>query len=388
MSTGADIAGVVIGAIALAAWIYLLLGRGFFWLARERDDAAPPADPVLWPDVVALVPARNEADVIERSIGSLLAQDYPGALRVVLVDDASEDGTAARAQGLAGARGKLTVLTGRPLPAGWTGKLWAVSQGVAAAGSPTYLWITDADIAHDPQTLRRLVARAEAGGLALVTLMARLQTGTWPERLLIPAFVFFFDMLYPFGLVNDPRRRLAAAAGGVMLVRREALAAAGGIAAIRAEIIDDCALGARLKSQGPIWLGLTRTSVSLRPYTTLGEIGRMVSRSAYAQLGYSPWLLTGTIAGMLLVYAAAPLLAVFAGGLARWLGLAAWSLMAISFQPMLRYYRLSPLWGALLPLIGAIYTAFTLHSALEVWRGRGGMWKGRAQAAMTGAAHS
>jgi hopene-associated glycosyltransferase HpnB len=335
-----------------------------------------------------VVPARNEADVIERSIGSLLAQDYPGGLRVVLVDDASDDGTAARAQGLAGAHGKLTILTGRTLPAGWTGKLWAVSQGVAAAGSPTYLWITDADIAHDPQTLRRLVARAEAGGLALVTLMARLQTGTWPERLLIPAFVFFFDMLYPFGLVNDPRRRLAAAAGGVMLVRREALVAAGGIAAIRAEIIDDCALGARLKAQGPIWLGLTRTSVSLRPYTTLGEIGRMVSRSAYAQLGYSPWLLAGTIAGMLLVYAAAPLLAVFAGGLARWLGLAAWLLMAISFQPMLRYYRLSPLWGALLPLIGAIYTAFTLQSAIEVWRGRGGMWKGRAQAAITGAAHS
>ncbi|HWF77509.1 MAG TPA: glycosyltransferase [Caulobacteraceae bacterium] len=378
---------VVIGGIALAAWVYLLLGRGFFWLARERDDADLPPEPKAWPDVVAVVPARNEADVIQWSIGTLLQQDYPGAFRVVLVDDASEDGTAARAQGLAGAADKLTVLAGRPLPAGWTGKLWAVSQGVEAAGSPTYLWITDADIAHDPQTLRRLVARAEAKGLALVSLMARLQTGTLPERLLIPAFVFFFDMLYPFAVVNDPKRRLSAAAGGVMLVRREALAAAGGIASIRAEIIDDCALGARLKAQGPIWLGLTRTSVSLRPYTTLGEIGGMVSRSAYAQLRYSPLLLAGTVAGMLLVYAAAPLLALFAGGLARWLGLAAWALMAISFQPMLRYYRLSPLWGALLPLIGAIYTGFTLQSAIEVWRGRGGMWKGRAQAAITGAAH-
>jgi hopene-associated glycosyltransferase HpnB len=374
----------VIGGIALAAWIYLLLGRGFFWLARERDDAALPAEPAVWPDVVAVVPARNEADVIEGSIGSLLAQDYPSAFRVVLVDDASDDGTAARAQSLAGAGERLTVLTGRPLPAGWTGKLWAVSQGVEAAetlsAASEYLWITDADIAHDPQTLRRLVARAEAGALALVSLMARLQTGTWPERLLIPAFLFFFDMLYPFALVNDPKNRLAAAAGGVMLVRREALAAAGGVAAIRAEIIDDCALGARLKAQGPIWLGLTRTSVSLRPYRTLGEIGRMVSRSAYAQLRYSPWLLAGTIAGMLLVYAAAPLLAVFASGLARWLGLAAWALMAASFQPMLRYYRLSPLWGAVLPLIGAIYTGFTLQSAIDVWRGRGGMWKGRAQA--------
>ncbi|HEY1426579.1 MAG TPA: glycosyltransferase [Caulobacteraceae bacterium] len=377
---------VVISGIALAAWIYLLFGRGFFWLARERDDAGLPPDPAVWPDVAAVVPARNEADVIERSIGSLLAQDYPGALRVVLVDDASDDGTAARAASLAVADERLTILTGRPLPAGWTGKLWAVSQGVAAAGAPEYLWITDADIAHAPQTLRRLVARAEAGGLALVSLMARLQTGTWPERLLIPAFVFFFDMLYPFALVNEPRRRVAAAAGGVMLVRREALAGAGGIAAIRAEIIDDCALAARLKTQGPIWLGLTRTSVSLRPYRTTGEIGRMVARSAYAQLGYSPWLLAGTIAGMLLVYAAAPLLALFADSPARWLGLAAWMLMAASFQPMLRYYRLSPLWGLLLPLIGAIYSGFTLQSAIEVWRGRGGMWKGRPQAAITGTA--
>lgn len=375
-------AWTVIAGVALAAWIYLLLGRGFFWLARERDDAAPLPEPAAWPDVVAVVPARNEADVIERSIGSLLAQAYPGDFRVVLVDDASDDGTAARAAGLPGAGERLTILTGRPLPAGWTGKLWAVSQGVEAAGAPVYLWITDADIAHHPATLSRLVARAEAGQLTLVSLMARLQTGTLPERLLIPAFVFFFDMLYPFGFVNDPRNRTAAAAGGVMLVRREALAAAGGVAAIRAEIIDDCALGARLKAEGPIWLGLTRTSVSLRPYTTLGEIGRMVSRSAYAQLGYSPWLLAGTVAGMLLVYAAAPMLTVFADGLARWLGLAAWLLMAASFQPMLRYYRLSPLWGVALPAIGAVYTAFTLRSALDVWRGRGGMWKGRAQAQM------
>ncbi len=381
------IAWIVIGGIALAAWIYLLVGRGLFWLARERDDAGLPPEPAAWPDVVAVLPARNEADVIERSVGSILAQDYPGALRVVLVDDASDDGTAARAATAAGADARLSTLTGRPLPAGWTGKLWAVSQGVEAAGAPVYLWITDADIAHAPHTLRRLVARAEAGGLTLVSLMARLQTGTQAERLLIPAFVLFFDMLYPFAFVNDPKNRMAAAAGGVMLVRREALAAAGGIASIRAEIIDDCALGARLKAQGPIWLGLTRTSVSLRPYRTVGEIGRMVSRSAYAQLRYSPWLLAGTLVGMLLVYAAAPLLALFADGPARWLGLAAWALMAASFQPLLRYYRLSPLWGVLLPLIGAIYTGFTLQSAIEVWRGRGGMWKGRAQAqaAQTGA---
>jgi hopene-associated glycosyltransferase HpnB len=375
------IAALIIGGISLTAWIYLLLFRGWFWLMRERDDLDLPPEPAAWPAVVAVVPARNEADVIARSVGSLLSQEYPGDFKVVLVDDNSDDGTAMAAGGTDGG-GRLTVIAGRPLAKAWTGKLWAVSQGVeaASAAAPTYLWITDADIAHAPETLRRLVARAEAGKLTLVSLMARLQTGTWAERLLIPAFVFFFDMLFPFGLVNDPKNELAAAAGGCMLVRREALEAAGGIASIRGEIIDDCALGARLKAQGPVWLGLTRTSVSLRPYGSLGDIGRMVSRSAYAQLGYSPWLLAGTLLGMSLVYLAAPVLAAFGPGLSRWLGLGAWALMAAAFQPMLRYYRLSPLWGLILPLIGALYTLFTVQSAIDVWRGRGGMWKGRSQA--------
>ena len=378
-------AALVIGAISLAAWVYLLLFRGMFWLMRERDDRDLPPASASWPAVVAVAPARNEADVIERSVSSLLGQDYPAAFHLVLVDDNSEDGTgkvAATAAAKIGAEARLQLISGRPLAKGWTGKLWAVSQGVeaASASAPTYLWITDADIAHDPQTLRRLVARAEAGGLALVSLMARLQTGTRAERLLIPAFVFFFDMLFPFSLVNDPCNKLAAAAGGCMLVRREALEAAGGIASIRGEIIDDCALGARLKAQGPIWLGLTRTSVSLRPYGSLGDIGRMVSRSAYAQLGYSPWLLAGTLLGMALVYLAAPVLTVVGPGAARWLGLATWALMAGAFQPMLRYYRLSPLWGTLLPAIGALYTIFTVQSAIDVWRGKGGMWKGRSQA--------
>ncbi|MBV9995416.1 MAG: glycosyltransferase [Caulobacteraceae bacterium] len=380
-------AATLVGVVVLAAWAYLLLGRGFFWLTAERDTRRLPAPPQRWPDVTAVVPARNEADVIARSIGSLLAQDYPGALRVVLVDDASEDGTAERALDAAralGASDRLTVITGAPLTAGWTGKLWAVSQGVAAASraqtAPDYLLITDADIAHDPQNLRRLTTRAEAGGLALVSLMAKLTVQTWPERLMIPAFVFFFAMLYPFAWVNDAKRRLAAAAGGCMLVRRTALEAAGGIASIRGEIIDDCALGARLKAQGPVWLGLTDAAVSLRPYATLSEIGRMISRSAYAQLRYQPALLAGTVLGMAVVYLAAPALALFADGPARWLGLAAWVMMAAAFQPMLRFYRLSPLWGAALPLIGALYVAFTVDSAVQVWRGRGGMWKGRAQA--------
>jgi hopene-associated glycosyltransferase HpnB len=378
-------AALALSLLAVAAWLYLLLARGFFWLARDRDDRDLPAEPAAWPAVAAVVPARNEADVIARSVKSLLAQDYAGAFQIVIVDDASDDGTGAAARDAAARLGqadRLEVMAGRALAKGWTGKLWAVSQGVARASeaAPAYLWITDADIAHEPHTLRRLVARAESGRLALVSLMARLQTGTLSERLLIPAFVFFFDMLFPFAWVNDPRRRTAAAAGGCMLVRREALEAAGGLAAIRAEIIDDCALAARLKPQGPIWLGLTCSSVSLRPYGGVGEIGRMVARSAYAQLRYSPVLLAGTVAGMLTVYLAAPLLAMLATGPARWLGLGAWALMALSFQPMLRYYRLSPLWGLALPLIGALYTLFTLKSAIDVWRGRGGMWKGRAQA--------
>ncbi|HUZ12197.1 MAG TPA: glycosyltransferase [Caulobacteraceae bacterium] len=377
-------AALVLGAGALAAWIYLLTGRGRFWMARERDERDVPPAPAIWPSVVAIIPARDEADVIGRAVGSLLGQEYPGRLDIVVVDDASSDGTARQAAAAGpGAGERLAVIRGRPLPKSWTGKLWAVSQGVEAAtiaDPPDYLLITDADIAHAPQTLARLVRRAESKRLVLVSLMARLQVETWPERLLIPAFVFFFDMLYPFAWVNDPRRATAAAAGGCMLVRRKALERAGGVAAIRGEIIDDCALAERLKAQGPIWLGLTESARCLRPYRTFAQIGAMVSRSAYAQLRYSPVLLAATVAGMALLYIAPPGLALFAAGRARWLGLAAWGLMAVSFQPMLRFYRRSPLWGPALPVIGLAYTAFTVWSALQVWRGRGGMWKGRSQA--------
>jgi hopene-associated glycosyltransferase HpnB len=376
--------GALLGLMALSIWLYLLSARGGFWLARERDDAAGVPQLFHWPSVVIVIPARNEADVIAQSVGSLLKQDYPGSLRIVLVDDGSEDGTAAAARQVAVENGevRLDILRGTALPARWTGKLWALEQGIQHAGKdPDYLLLTDADIGHAPDNVRALVARAEQDGRVLVSLMAQLSCATWAERFLIPAFVFFFQMLYPFAWVAQGKRRLAAAAGGCLLVRREALERAGGIASIRSEIIDDCALARHLKAQGPIWLGLTRRARSLRPYGSLGEIGRMISRSAYAQLGYSPVLLAGTIAGMVLTYLV-PSALVFMGSndIAQGLGLCAWVLMALLFQPILRFYRRSPVWGVALPAIGATYTLFTLYSAFQFWRGRGGMWKGRAQA--------
>ncbi len=372
------------GVLPLLIWIHLLLFRGMFWLARERDDdPGPPIELPRWPSVTAVVPARNEADVIAQSTGSLLAQDYPGVFRIVLVDDESDDGTAKIARALDSGT-KLSVLSGERRPAGWTGKLWAMSQGIAYAtadGAPDYLWFTDADIAHTPENLRKLVARAQSGGLVLTSLMAKLHCATWAERFFIPAFVFFFGMLCPFRWVNDPKSRTAAAAGGCMLVERKALESVGGIGQIRTAIIDDCALGRLLKARGPIWLGLTNRAVSIRRYASLGEIRRMVARSAYAQLGYSPLLLLGTLLGLAVMFLAPPLWALLGSGVGRVAGLATWSLMVVSLWPMLRYYGRLPIWGAALPVIGLLYALFTLDSALQHWSGRGGMWKGRAQAA-------
>jgi hopene-associated glycosyltransferase HpnB len=373
---------LALGLIAVALWAYLLAARGGFWRTDQNDGQDLPA-PSQWPAVTAVVPARNEADVIATCLGSLLAQDYPGRFEILLVDDDSDDGTGDVARGLAAGASphRLQVFSGAPLPAGWTGKLWAVSQGVAAAGeAPKYLWLTDADISHAPDNLRRLAARAEAGGSVLTSLMAELHCRTPAERLLIPAFVFFFQMVYPPRWVNRPEHRVAGAAGGCMLADRAALARAGGIAAIRTAVIDDCSLAAIMKRQGPIWLGLTHRSQSIRPYETLGSIGRMVSRSAYAQLGYSPWQLVGALLGLAVTYLLPPALALFGHGAAQVCGVAAWALMALSFQPMLRFYRRSPAWGLALPLIATLYAIFTWQSAVQVWRGGGGQWKGRAQA--------
>jgi hopene-associated glycosyltransferase HpnB len=375
----------ILSGIGLAAWLYLLVARGGFWRAGIRDDADQPAALREWPAVAAVVPARNEADVIAKSLSSLLAQDYP--LHVILVDDQSNDGTAEAARKSAAAlsaQERLTVLSGAPLPPGWTGKLWAMHQGVAHATTlpepPRYLLLTDADIAYDAGVVRRLVARGEAGSLALTSLMVKLRCESLAERMLIPAFVFFFQMLYPFAWVNRRDSAIAAAAGGCMLARRDALEAAGGVAAIRASLIDDCAMGRALKTQGPVWLGLTDSAHSLRPYPDFEDVRRMVARSAYDQLNYSPLLLVGTILGMLLTYLLPPLFAVFGDGLAQAIGAITFVLMTIAFLPIVRFYRLSPIWAAALPAIATLYMAFTVDSALQHWRGKGGLWKGRVQA--------
>jgi hopene-associated glycosyltransferase HpnB len=378
---------ILIAILAFAIWAFLAIGRGDYWLAGSRDDLAEPAPPTAWPRVTAVIPARDEAASIGTTIASLLGQAYPGAFSVVLVDDESRDGTADAARAAAAkanAPERLTVLSGKPLPAGWTGKLWAVSQGVeratAETPAPDYLLLTDADITYAPEALARLVARADAGSYVLTSLMAKLRCESLAERVFVPAFIYFFQMLYPFGWVNRRDHKMAGAAGGCMLVRPRALTSAGGIAAIRGALIDDCALGAALKRQGPIWLGLTERVVSARPYDRVDDIRRMVARSAYAQLRYSPLLLAGCIIGLALTYLAAPLLALFAHGPAQALGAAAFALMFMSYQPILRFYRRSPLWGLALPLIALAYMAFTLDSAYQHGRGRGGLWKGRVQA--------
>jgi len=382
---------VTILAVAVVTiWLGLAIARDLFWLC-PIEDKMPFAPPAHWPRVTAVIPARNEDEVIGKTISSVVRQDYPGAFKVVLVDDSSQDNTAVIAgQAAMDAAHPLEIIAAPALPAGWTGKLWAVSSGIAHTNSktgaaddmPDFYWLTDADIVHTPDTLRNLVARAVATNCVLVSRMALLRCESLAERALIPAFVFFFQLLYPFRAVNNPRRRIAAAAGGCVLVSRLALAEVGGIAAIRRALIDDCALGAAMKGHGRIWLGLSRDTVSIRPNPRFGDIGAMIARSAYAQLGYNPALLVGTILGLMLTYLAAPLLALFGTGFERWAGVIGWLVMVILFQPMLHLYRRSPLWGLALPLIATFYGAATLWSAWQYHRGRGGQWKGRIQAAL------
>ena len=356
---------MILGVIVVAIWVYLLVGRGGFW----RMTVEPPPKPTgPAPPVVAVVPARNEADVVGAAVASLAKQRYDGAFHIVLVDDHSADGTAGVARSAASAN-VLTTVDAPPLEGGWTGKLWAINAGIerAAKLDPEYLLLTDADIVHPPSNLEDLVARAESGNYDLVSYMATLHCKSLPERALIPAFVFFFFMLYP------PRWG-AGAAGGCMLMRREMLEQIGGIRRIRGELIDDCSLAAAVRAEGGrVWLGLSPETRSIRPYDGFGEIRRMISRTAFTQLRYSAWLLAGTILGLLLTYVAPPVLALTGS----WWGIAAWALMTIAYAPAVRFYRISPLWSPALPAIAVFYLWATVQSAIEHWRGQGGLWKGR-----------
>jgi hopene-associated glycosyltransferase HpnB len=365
----------IAGAAALGIWLYLLLGRGGFW--RMNEFSPPGTPPPHAPRVAAVVPARNEADVVGLAIASLAKQQYPGDWHIVLVDDASEDGTAGAARSAASPE-RLTVIPAAALPPGWTGKLWAVSEGIreAARFRPDYLLLTDADIVHPPQGLSDLVSQAEAGGYDLVSWMVTLRCESLAERALIPAFVFFFFLLYPPAWIRSPRRATAGAAGGCLLIRRAMLERIGGIARIRGALIDDCALARAVKRHGGrVWLGLRADARSIREYQTFAEIGRMISRTAFTQLRHSGILLAGTAAGLAITYVLPPV-AAFAGSR---FGLAAWVAMCLAYLPALRFYRRSILWAPLLPLVASFYLGATIHSAVADWRGRGGMWKGRTQ---------
>jgi hopene-associated glycosyltransferase HpnB len=386
---------VILSGLSALIWLYLVAARGGFWRCAVRATALPLIANEAhrdWPHVAAIVPARNEADVIGQCMGALLQQDYPGPFSVVLVDDQSGDGTArvARETAEATMSDRLAIVSGRDVPPGWVGKLWAIQQGVdhvASSGSgPRYLLFTDADILHPPHVVRRLVAAAVERRAVLVSLMVRLRTATLAEQALIPAFIFFFQMLYPFAWVNDPRRRIAAAAGGCMLIDRDAFLRAGGLEPVRDAIIDDCAIARLMKQQGPIWLGLTEESMSLRGYPRFADVRRMVTRSAYAELRFSPWRLVGTVLGMAMTYLAPPLIALFGEGWPQFLSLFTYILMVLAFLPTLRLYGVSRLWALALPLIALVYVGFTVDSAVQHWRGRGGLWKGRFQAAANGAA--
>jgi hopene-associated glycosyltransferase HpnB len=380
--------------VAAVAWAYLVLGHGRYWLTGERLPRAAGA-PVRWPGVAAVIPARNEAGMLPATLPTLMAQDYPGPLTLILVDDCSSDGTAEVANKLgreAGRDGRdLRVVAGAPPPPGWAGKVWAMAQGLRSAGEagsgPEYVLFTDADIAWAPGALRDLVVAAQGDDRDLVSQMALLRTATSWERVIVPAFVYFFAQLYPFRRVNRAASRTAAAAGGCMLVRRDALARAGGLAPIAGARIDDVALARLIKrGRGRTWLGLSSAVASVRPYPRLASLWHMVARSAYIQLNYSPPLLAGTIAGLLFLYALPPAGAIagLAAGaatapaaLAAGAGLAGWALMSLSYLPMLRLYRLSPLRAPGLPLIALLYAAMTVDSARRHYAGRGAEWKGR-----------
>ncbi|KOU49763.1 glycosyl transferase family 2 [Streptomyces sp. MMG1522] len=382
------VAWIAVGS--LIVWGWLLLGQGFYWRTDQRLPRRE--DPVRWPSVAVVVPARDEAEMLPVSLPSLLVQDYPGDARIILVDDCSSDGTGRLARELAARYGglPLTVVTPGEPERGWTGKLWALRHGIAVARreKPDFLLLTDADIAHEPDSLRDLVAAAGPpgrDGFDLVSQMARLRVESFWERLVVPAFVYFFGQLYPFRRVNRDRSRTAAAAGGCVLLRTGAAERARIPESIRQAVIDDVSLAREVRrAGGRIWLGLAERVDSVRAYPRLADLWRMVARSAYAQLRHSPLLLAGTVPGLLLVYVAPPATlvagALTGDGAAAWAGGAAWAVMTATYLPMLAYYRQSPWLGPLLPVTAVLYLLMTVDSAVQHYRGRGAAWKGRTYA--------
>ncbi len=378
---------ILVAVLSLGIWLFLLLFWGDFWQAKQRLEGNLQLK--TYPTVWAIVPARDEAEAIAISLTSLFNQNYQGEFAIALVDDNSSDRTSeiawATAKWLDRTK-QLQIISGKPLAPGWKGKLWAMYQGIeyaqAQIPAPDYFLFTDADIKHDPSNLTQLIAKAEAENLDLVSLMVLLRCQSFWEKLLIPAFVFFFQKLYPFAWVNDWHKSMAAAAGGCILIRNEALIDIGGIATIKDALIDDCSLAKAVKSQQKnIWLGLSETTVSLRGYDNLKVIWDTIARTAYTQLNYSPLILVGTIIGMALIYLVAPLGLVLGILIGNWLiislSILIWLLMTRAYLPTLKLYKLSLTWTFSLPAIAFLYTLMTIDSAIKYYQGKGGSWKGR-----------
>jgi hopene-associated glycosyltransferase HpnB len=362
-----------LAVVSLLIWLYLLLAHGRFW---HSGPELVPARPAVSPTVAVVVPARDEAPVIGQALRSLLGQDYAGPFRVIVVDDGSSDGTGTIARAIGDPR--LTVLNGQNRPAGWSGKLWAIAQGLAEIDAADLVLLTDADIVHERRHVTTLVAQVERGDFDLVSEMVVLNCDSQAEHALVPAFVYFFQLLYPFDWVNDPLRATAAAAGGTIVLRRRALERIGGVETVRGALIDDVALAVAVKRGGRIWLGHSSLARSVRAYPTAADIWRMVSRTAYVQLRFSPLLLLATTLAMALTFVMPPYAALFGHGIARWFGWLAWGAMAAAYQPTLHRYHRSVLWAPCLPLVAAFYMAATIGSAVNHHLGRGVAWKGRA----------
>lgn len=379
---------MLFGLAVLSAliWFGLIFFHGWFWQAgpilRPACASKAPAD--IMPNVTVVIPARDEAESIEVALSSLLTQDYAGRLSLILVNDRSEDGTSTLARALPDPKGRLTVLDGADPEPGWSGKLWAVAQGVAEArrqqdANSGYILFTDADIVHAPQHISTLVAKAQTDTLHMVSEMVELQCESLAERALVPAFVFFFALLYPFAQVNNPKSRTAGAAGGTILIRRDMLAEIGWIEALKGALIDDCTLATCVKQAGGrLYLGHSCLARSIRPYPHAIDVWRMIARTAFVQLRYSPLFLVLTVLAMGVIWIAPGLIALFGHGLTQWLGLVTWLVSIGSFVPTLRRFRISPLWALTLPFVAIFYTAATIGSAVNHYRGRGVVWKNRA----------